>query len=84
MDNTKEMESFSFGTGAKDTEVEAWQALGEYLKEKGETGWVWLRVVPMVESEINFDTKKEAWFGFVRGGIFPTDFNTLYIPGIGG
>ncbi len=81
---SKTMEPFSYATGAKDTELETWQAIGEYLKEKGEMGWVWLRVAPIVESEINFDTKKTAWFGFVRGGIFPTDFNTLHIPGIGG
>jgi hypothetical protein len=83
MDNSK-MEPFYFATGAKDTELEAWQALGEFLKKKGEMDWIWLRVVPMVECEINYDTKKEAWFGFVSGGIFPTDFNTLHIPGIGG
>jgi hypothetical protein len=83
MDNA-EMEPFAFGTGAMATELEAWKALGKYLEEKGENGWLWLRVAPLVESEINFDTKKEAWFGFVRGGIFPTDFNTLHIPGLGG
>jgi hypothetical protein len=78
------MEPFSFGTGAKASELEAWQAIGEYLREKGEMGWLWIRVAPIVESEINYDTKKEAWFGFVRGGIFPTDFGTLHIPGLGG
>jgi hypothetical protein len=81
--NYVDMEYFSYQTKPYETETACWTDLGAYLKEKNDMGWVWLRVVPEVNSERNFDTKETSYRGFVRGGVIPQDWDVLHIPGIG-
>jgi hypothetical protein len=64
-------EPFIYNTYNYPTREECWEDLGKYLKELHEKGDIWLREVPEVISETDFDTKEVINQGFVRGVVVP-------------
>lgn len=82
MDNVT-MEPFYYQTPLLRSREKCWEDLGAYLQDKNKKGWVWLRDAPEVNSELDYDTKDMRHQGFVRGGVFPQNWDVLHIPGLG-